>query len=181
MSSLRRIECHVLLIGLASLMVADLFLDWRSASTLDAFGIAGSPGQSTGLAGWGSVAVALLVALLVIEAVDLAIGRWTKRLVDVEALLAVGVLVAMIGAFVGGAVSVSSHGVVEATLNWADVWPAYVGVALAVLVAIVALGRSLIEARVGTLQRRVGPAPSISSRRRHGDRLRHGVGGYLAH
>ncbi|MFZ1881728.1 MAG: hypothetical protein WAU41_16410 [Gaiellaceae bacterium] len=180
MSSLRRIECQVLLIGLASVMVADLFLDWRSESTLDAFGIAGSPGQSTGLAGWGSVAVALLVALLIIEAVDLAIVRWSTRLVDVEALLAVGVLVATTGAFVGCAVGVSSRGVVEVTLNRADMWPAYVGVALAVLVAFVALGRSLIEARVGTSQRRVGPAPSTSSPRRRGDRLPHGVGGHVA-
>jgi hypothetical protein len=171
----------VLLIGFAAAMVADLFLDWRHGASLDAFGIAGSHSQSTGLAGWGSAVAALLIALLVIEAVDLATERWTMRLVDVEALLAVGVLVATVGASIGGAVGVSSRGLVQVTLDRADVWPAYVGLALAVLVAAVALGRSLIDAHAGTSQRNVPPAPSISGRRRRVDRVRRGVGGHVAH
>jgi len=57
----------VLLIGLGAVLVADLLLDWRLGPDLDGFGIAAQHSQSTGLAGWGAAAGALLVAFLVLE------------------------------------------------------------------------------------------------------------------
>ena len=77
--------------------------------------------------------------------------------------------------------AVSNRGVVELTLNPAGEWPAYISLALAVLVAVVALGRSVIAACVGLSQRNVRSAPPISSRRSAADRSRHGVGGRGAH
>jgi hypothetical protein len=125
--------------GLA--LFAVLFLEWRDASietaTVDVHA------GTSGWAGWGIVAGALLVTYVVLE---LATAR--PVLVPSTALLAA----AFTGvAFFTGSAQVSVAGVVAVDTE-ARLWPAYVGLSLAVLlgaggiVRLVAAARALVEA-----------------------------------
>jgi hypothetical protein len=145
MSPRNRSTCQALLIGLAMVLLADLFLNWR-ISMVDVPGIGRIQSHSMGWAGWGAVVGTLLIALLIVESVEAATGaRWTERLVGAAALLAVTVLLLTVGTFVGNAWSISNTGVVAVTVDPASEWPAYVGLMIAGLVTLVAVARLAME------------------------------------
>lgn len=113
-----------------------LFLDWREVS-VQTPAVSVDAGTSA-WAGWGAVAGVLLVAYLVAE-----LRFATSPLVPVAALLAAGFTVVE---FFTGSASTSVAGVVAVDVG-AELWPAYVGLALAIMLAAATAVRWLAATR----------------------------------
>lgn len=120
-----------------------LFLDWREVSvTTPAVSV---DAGTSAWAGWGAVAGVLLVAYLVAE---LRFGP--SQVVPVLALLAAGFTVVE---FFTGTASTDVAGVVSVDTG-AELWPAYVGVALAIVLA------AASAVRLFGATRRLAPPPT---------------------
>lgn len=125
----------MLLLGVGTLLFVVLFLDWRSISVTA--GVVVDAGQS-GWSGWGAVAGGLLASMLALELLQLLRGVALGRNVDaIVFVLALGVLVLVAAAFMDESVHVLV-GPVEVETG-AREWPAFVGLVLASLQAMLAV------------------------------------------
>jgi len=125
----------MLLVAVGILLFVVLFLDWRSISVTA--GVVVDAGQ-TGWSGWGAAAGGLLASMLALELIQLARGVELGRAVDaIVFALALGVLVLVAAAFVDSSVSVFLGPVTVETGT--REWPAYLGLALASIQAVLAL------------------------------------------
>jgi hypothetical protein len=124
-----------LLLGTGMLLFVVLFLDWRSISVTA--GVVVDAGQS-GWSGWGAAAGGLLASMVAVELIHLMRGvELGRRLDAIVFALALGVLVLVAAAFTDSTVSVFVGPVTVET--GAREWPAYVGLVLASLQAVLAL------------------------------------------
>ena len=116
-------------IGLAVLLLVDLFLAWQKV-TVDVAGVVRVNDMASGWGGFGLIAGALAIALILLELDNLRLGveELGRRTIGAVAL-ALGVFLATtVQALTGDvSVSVATVGVeVQSTR-----WPAYVGILLA--------------------------------------------------
>lgn len=132
-----------LVLGVGTLLFLDLFLDWRDPTTVDVAGVVHVEAGESGWAGWGALAGAFLIVLIVLEVLELA--RPTRLWIPpAVALLGAGALAAIVAAFLDET-SVTVGGVVDVTSEPAREWAAYLGVVLACVLAVLALGRLILE------------------------------------
>ncbi|MDF2748924.1 MAG: hypothetical protein K0T00_99 [Gaiellaceae bacterium] len=147
----------LLLVALALLVV--LFLDWRVASVSTPT-VELSSGSS-GIAGWGLLAAVLLVVFIAREL--WLLGRKDQpglQQIAVSAALALGAAGFTWVGFVTGDASVDVAGVVAVHVE--DVQPAaYAGLALAVVLAVLAIVRYVAEARAHPAPPRTTAHPSV--------------------
>jgi hypothetical protein len=130
-----------LLLGVGTLLLLDLFLDWRTLSVTA--GISVDAGES-GWAGWGAGAGVLLVSLLAVEALQFVEQTDLGRRGDVIVLvLAIGVLALVVAAFADDAINVAVGPV--SVVEGGREWPAWIGLILASVEALLALGRFVPE------------------------------------
>jgi hypothetical protein len=120
-------SARVLVIVAGVALLADLFLDWFRTS-ISAVVVTLSSGSS-GLHGWGIAAALLVIGLVAWEAG----APESVRKPWASLVLATGVLVSTIALFTTGSATINA-GVVSVSAN-DTLWPAYVGLVLAVLVA----------------------------------------------
>jgi hypothetical protein len=115
-------------------LLVDLFFTWREAPVKTQW-LDDSGGVSALNSGWGALAGVLLVLCL------LAQFATSRRARVISASLAVGAAVATVAAFfTGSANPVSSTGVVTTSVE-AILWPAYLGLVLAVVLVVAAVSR----------------------------------------
>jgi hypothetical protein len=114
-------------------LLVDLFFTWREAPVKTQW--LDDSGGASALSGWGALAGALLVLCL------LAQFATSRRARVISASLGVGAAVATVAAFfTGSANPVSSTGVVTTSVE-AILWPAYLGLVLAVVLVVAAVSR----------------------------------------
>ena len=142
MASRQRSATSVLLVGLGWLLLVDLFLDWRAATTVSIGGALRMHGASSGWVGWGALTGVAVITLLVVESVQLGTAApANEHLMMASALLAFVILGSSIAAFADHSVTMSMGGAVQLTADTARHWPAYVGVVLAAAIAVIAVAR----------------------------------------
>ena len=128
-------------------LFADLFLDWRDVS-VQTPGVAVDAGASA-WSGWGALAGVLLIAFLVLE-----FAR--RRPVSADALALLASAFTIVEFFTGEA-NVAVNGVVSVSTS-ERLWPAYVGFALAVVLAFGAAVRLAAHIQAPTAERLHGAA-----------------------
>jgi hypothetical protein len=114
------------------LFVADLFLAWQKVA-VEVAGVVAVDATASGWRGWGLLGGSFAIALFVLSRHELWAGREVPRHETATALLGLGVLgTTALTVFTGSAtVQTQSVGVeVQTTL-----WPAWIGLALAVVIA----------------------------------------------
>ena len=124
-----------IVLGTALLLLVDLFFHWREAPVhtrwLDV------SGGTSALAGWGAAVVPFLFAFLLVELMTARRGR------AVAAGLAIAAAsLTFVEFFTGSASGTKIEGVVVAATEQ-TLWPAYAGLALAVLLVLAAVNRLL--------------------------------------
>ena len=127
--------------ALGAALFVDLFLTWHSTSVSVAGTVVVDAGSSA-WAGWGAVAGALLVVLLVWEALRLAGAAATQRATAEAVSLWLAIAAAVFTAiefFAGTVSTVTGPGVVVDV--HARQWPAYLGLVLAGLLVLAAVVR----------------------------------------
>jgi hypothetical protein len=124
-------------LGLATalFLLVDLALHWREAPVRTEW-VNENAGTSA-LNGWGAFAAGLLIAYLIVE---LGFGRRARVLAAGLAIAAAGVT--FLEFFTGSATVVNVPGVVTGSIE-ATLWPAYLGLALAVVLIAAAVGRAM--------------------------------------
>jgi hypothetical protein len=134
-SLLAKLTAHarpIVVIAALALLV-DLFFTWREAPVKTQW--LDDSGGASALGGWGAAAAALLVLFLVGQ---VATTRRARLVSGALAVAAAGVTFAEF--FTGSANPVSSIGVVTASTE-ATLWPAYLGLVLAVVLVVAAVSR----------------------------------------
>jgi hypothetical protein len=141
MRDLQRLATPVIVCS-ATAFIGVLFLDWWQVTV--ATGPVHVQAGGWGWTGAGAAAGVLAIALLVGEALR---DRYHRRGAEIAlAVSAVGVLILTLSAFFNDGVEVDVAGVVSAHVGQ-RIWPAYVGLVLACLLAAAALIRALPEIR----------------------------------
>lgn len=154
MTTRLRIAAPPSLFVLGWLLLVDLFLDWRSGTTVNIGGALRMHAGSSGWVGWGALTGAAVVALIVVEAARFGTKKAENDRLDMaSAVLGVVILASSLAAFADSSVTMSMGGAVDATTNAARHWPAYAGVVLASAIALVSAGR-LFRPAIGRLPRR---------------------------
>ena len=128
------------LLGGAFLLLADLFLDWSTA-TVDVAGAVTVEAGTSAWGGWGAAAGLLLIAFLIIE-ISMFLG-WvvaTARLLSAAALIALAAAAFTYIEFFTGTTSVNVGSAVSVAVD-DRLWPAWLGLALATIVAGAAVTR----------------------------------------
>jgi uncharacterized membrane protein len=125
-------------ITLAALLLVDLFLPWHRISVSVAGNLVDVHSDSSAWAGWGAVAGALLIILLLWEGARLYGRRALSTLVTFA--LSVVAAAAVVIEFVTGSVSVTSGSLVIVGVHGRQ-WPAYVGLVLATLLVMAAVAQ----------------------------------------
>jgi len=142
---------------LAVLLFADLCLDWHSASVAVA-GALQVHAHASSLAGWGLLAAIVTGALIVWEVLRAIGSSLTDGRPEVlSATLAFAALVFTAIEFFSSSTSIEVAGMMDVNTG-TRLWPAYVGVALAVGLAVCAAVQLLRPAE--THARRLRPRPS---------------------
>jgi hypothetical protein len=134
-----------LVLSAAFVLFVDLFLDWRAAFVTTPE-VTVSAGRS-GLAGWGIVAGVLLAALIVWELRLRVRGSEELRDAATATVLALGAAGFAVVSFFTGSANVDVGGVVVVNTEELE-WAAYLGLALAGVLAVAALVRYAAEARL---------------------------------
>jgi hypothetical protein len=133
-------------VGAALLFLADLFLGWQKVS-VEVGGVVGIEQTASGFGGWGIAAAVFAVALVVLELDRLRSGSTTRR----EAWIVAAGL-ALIGstalAVLTGDASVNVQGGAVSVEVGTTLWPAWLGLVLAVIAAGAALAPPVLRARV---------------------------------
>jgi hypothetical protein len=138
---------RAVLVVTAFALFADLFLEWRDVSVRTS-GVAVDAGTSA-WSGWGALAGVLLIAFLVLE-----LARRRPVTAGVLALLASAFTIVE---FFTGEADVDVTGVVSVSTD-ERLWPAYLGVALAVVLASGAAIRLAAHIQAPTVERLHGAA-----------------------
>jgi hypothetical protein len=139
-----------ILVALGALFLINLSLDWHGGTTLDMAGIVQVHSGASGWAGWGALAGAAVICLVILEVLELtAETAPPKAAVLWVPLLSLVTLAATVAAFVDRSATVSLGGMIAVTTNASREWPAYAGLVLAILIAIVAVWRVIAETDVG--------------------------------
>lgn len=125
----------VILAALA--LLVDLALTWRDAPVKTQY--LSEDGGASGLQGWGVLAAALLIAYLVAE---LLVPRLRKVLLGIALAASAATVLEF---FTGSAGIVERDGVALAATE-STLWPAYLGLVLAAILAVAAF-RRLLEPR----------------------------------
>jgi hypothetical protein len=134
-SLLAKLTAHARpIVAIAALaLLVDLFLSWREAPVKTQW--LDSAGGASALSGWGALAGALLVLCLLAQ---FATSRRAR--VISASLAAVAAVATFVEFFTGSANPASSIGVVTASTE-VILWPAYVGLVLAVVLVAAAVSR----------------------------------------
>jgi hypothetical protein len=131
--------------GGAFLLLADLFLDWSTATVQLAGAIEVETGTSA-WGGWGALAGLLLIAFLVLE-ISMFVG-WmvaSPRLLSAASIIAIAAAAFTYVEFFTGTTSVTA-GAVSISVD-ERLWPAWLGLVLAAIVAAAAVTRLALQAR----------------------------------
>jgi hypothetical protein len=126
---------------IATLLFVDLFLDWHRAS-VSVTGVVDIDAGVSAWSGWGAIAGLLLIALLLWEWWRVVARRAVQRVSTelVSLMLALGAAGFTAVEFFTGAAEVQSGTAVMVGV-YGRQWPAYVGLVLAVLLALAAVVR----------------------------------------
>lgn len=124
----------LVLLGSTLLFLVVLFLDWHR-TTVDVAGVVHVQAESMGWSGWGFLAGVAAIALVGLGLNRMRRGKEpTAELGLVDLLLAVVIISATVAAVFGGTADVQMPAVgVEAGVI---LWPAWLGLALAVVIAV---------------------------------------------
>jgi hypothetical protein len=122
-----------IVLAAALVLLIDLFLHWRGAPVHTQW--VNTSGGTSALSGFGGVAAVLLVGFLLVELVS---GRRGRK---VAAAFAIAASSLTFVEFFTGSARVMKIGGVVASGAEQTLWPAYAGLALAVLLAVAALNR----------------------------------------
>jgi TRAP-type C4-dicarboxylate transport system permease small subunit len=138
-----------ILVALGALLLIVLSLEWHRGTTVHIAGVVHAHGGSSGWSGWGSLAGAAVICLVILELLELTAetAPRTGQVLFWVPLLGLITLVATVAAFVDHSATVWMGGMMAVTDVSRD-WPAYAGLVLAALIAIVALWRVIAETRV---------------------------------
>jgi hypothetical protein len=122
-----------IVLGTALLLLVDLFFHWHKAPVHTVW--RDDAGATSALEGWGAVVGVFLVAFLLVEFITSRRGR----------VVAAGVAVAaasltFVEFFTGSASATKIDGIAAASTEQ-TLWPAYAGLALAVLLVLAAVNR----------------------------------------
>jgi hypothetical protein len=153
----RAVTGRWIIVPAAVLFVVDLFLDWREVK-IGAGEIIQVSASSSGWSGWGVLAGLAAVAIVLwelFEAGRFDIGAMTAAVTT--AVLAVVVLAGTLEQFFEGDVSISGGGVTLVRTG-ERLWPAWVGLGLALLLVATAVVRVLVIALRGTTEPELGGA-----------------------
>jgi hypothetical protein len=122
-----------IVLATALLLIIDLFLHWRGAPVHTQW--VNTSGGTSALPGWGGLAAVLLAAFLLVELVSGRRGR------AVAAALAIAATSLTFVEFFTGSARVTKIAGVVASGSDQTLWPAYAGLALALLLVVAALNR----------------------------------------
>jgi hypothetical protein len=143
LGALKRVSERVLL-GLALLFLVILFLDWHRTSVV-VVGEGDAQAGASGWSGWGLLAGICALAVLGLEFDRVVRKRSHEGQALVDLALAVGVALATVAAVFTGDTSVTAGPI--GTETGATLWPAWVGLVLAIAMAVVAFVAVLPESK----------------------------------
>jgi hypothetical protein len=126
-----RQHARPIVLGTAFLLMIDLFFHWRAAPVHTQWVDTG--GGTSAMVGWGGVVFAVLFVLLVIEAVTNRRGRTVATTVAIAAAV-----LTFVEFFAGGSATVTR---IDGVVAQHTLWPAYAGLALAVLLVLASVNR----------------------------------------
>jgi hypothetical protein len=132
-----RLHARKLVLGAALLLLVDLCFAWRQAPVHTQW--IDTAGGASALVGWGAVVGIFLLAFLVVELVTGRRGR------AVAAALAIAAASLTVVEFFTGSASMTEINGVVAVSTEQTLWPAYAGLALAVLLVLAALNRQFAK------------------------------------
>ncbi len=122
-----------LVLGTALLLLVDLFFHWHAAPVHTRY--VDTAGATSALAGWGAVVFVLLAAFLLVELITGRRGR------AVAAALAISAACLTVVQFFAGSAGVTKIEGVGVVSSEQTLWPAYAGLALALLLVLAAVNR----------------------------------------